>query len=343
MRSIEYSISADESGFRADRIVANIIGDVNYAFLQKIFRTKKVKVNGKRANASDRLKEGDEIKIFVSQEQLQKPQKSQGTAENTEKIRELAEQFRRMIIFENTDFLAVNKPTNLAVQMGSKVKMSLETMMRAYNKELRLVHRIDKDTSGILIIAKGRSAAQKLTKMFRENRIHKTYLAIVDGKIKKGGVIDNYLHKTVVGNEEKIAVVGDLNGLDGARRAITEYIPRNISDPNFKYYTLLELHPKTGRKHQLRVHCADVLRAPILGDKKYDRNFLKNFSKNSAKYRYLMLHAYKVEIDVNAVELSPHPNSCRTITIVANLPEYFPDFSAEKALLAQIQLSRDPL
>lgn len=322
---IEHSVSIDEDGFRADKVVANILEEVSYAFLQKIFRTKKVKVNGKRANASDRLEKGDEIRIFISQEQLQdpqRPQKSQNTAKGSEKTRELAEQFHRMIIFENTDFLAINKPTNLAVQMGSKVKMSVETMMRAYNNELRLVHRIDKDTSGILIIAKGRSAAQKLTKMFRENRIQKTYLAIVDGKIKKGGVIDNYLHKTVVGNEEKIAVVGDSNGLDGAWRAITEYIPRNISDPNFKYYTLLELHPKTGRKHQLRVHCADVLRAPILGDKKYDRNFLKNFSKNSAKYRYLMLHAYKLSIE----DWAGNDKNKKPVEVVANLPEYFPLF-----------------
>lgn len=363
---IEHLVIADEDGFRADKIVANILEDVSYSFLQKLFRLKKVKVNGKRARASDHLKKGDEVKVFLpkanpnineegekgqekwGQQQLNsKKNPEQEQQKNEKRKRKLAEQFQRMIIFENEDFLAINKPTNLAVQMGSKLNISVETMMREYREDLRLVHRIDKDTSGILLIAKGRLPAQKLTKMFRENKIHKTYLAVVDGKIKNEGIIDNYLHKVVVGNEEKMAVcdagytrnlkrnsekfhenIDDLLSKysDTPQHAVTKYIPHKISDSVFKYYTLLELHPQTGRKHQLRVHCADVLHAPILGDKKYDRNFSKNCSKNPAVYRHLMLHAYKVQLEIGEGDsrVSNDKQFNSVIEITAELPGYFP-------------------
>lgn len=332
---IEHFVVADEDGFRADKVVANILGkNVSYSFLQKLFRLKKIKVNGKKVHASDHLNKGDEVRVFVSQKSLdEKPefrQKQENHEEQSEeRNRKLREQFQRMIIFENADFLAINKPTNLAVQMGSKIKISVETMMRAYMDNLYLVHRIDKDTSGVLLIAKGRLAAQKLTKMFRESKIHKTYLAIVDSKIKKEGIkegiIDNYLHKTVIGNEEKMAVCSEdqLSACsDVPQHAVTKYISCEISDPNFGYYTLLKLRPQTGRKHQLRVHCADVLKAPILGDKKYDRNFSKNSSKNPEKYRHLMLHAYSVEIQSETDE--EKEGNSKKLEIVAALPDYFP-------------------
>lgn len=293
---IEHIVVAEENGLRADKIVANVFGEVSYTFLQKIFRMKRVKVNGKRAKASDHLNKDDVIKIFASKDS---PTDLNKTNNAEFKNQKLAKEFKQLIIFENEDLIAINKPTNLAVQMGSKVKISVETMMKSYRNDLKLVHRIDKDTSGILLIAKGRLAAQKLTRLFRENKIHKTYLAIVDGKIKTAGTIDNFLEKSIVSGEEKIRIAINEDGL----HAITKYFPKKISDPQFKYYTLLELHPQTGRKHQLRVHCAEALHAPILGDKKYNKNSM---------HRELFLHAYKVDIEEIGVK------------ITVPLPEYFP-------------------
>lgn len=293
---IEHIVVAEENGLRADKIVANVFGEVSYTFLQKIFRMKRVKVNGKHAKASDHLNKDDVIKIFASKDS---PTDLNKTNNAEFKNQKLAKEFKQLIIFENEDLIAINKPTNLAVQMGSKVKISVETMMKSYRNDLKLVHRIDKDTSGILLIAKGRLAAQKLTRLFRENKIHKTYLAIVDGKIKTAGTIDNFLEKSIVSGEEKIRIAINEDGL----HAITKYFPKKISDPQFKYYTLLELHPQTGRKHQLRVHCAEALHAPILGDKKYNKNSM---------HRELFLHAYKVDIEEIGVK------------ITAPLPEYFP-------------------
>lgn len=302
---IEHTVVPEENGARADKIVLNACGEMSYAFLQKIFRIKKVKVNDKYVSSSDRLSKGDIVRIFLNEMQLHTYERSKSESKNVKS----AEQFKQMIIFENENLLAINKPTNLSVQMGSNVKISVETLMKSYRSDLKLAHRIDKDTSGILLIAKGRLSAQKLTKLFRENKIKKTYLAVVDGKIKSAGVIDNFLRKSIIGGEEKIRISTEQYG----RHAVTKYFPKRILTPEFERYTLLKLCPQTGRKHQLRVHCADALHAPILGDKKYNANPI---------HGKLFLHAYKLSVKELGME------------IIAAPPKYFPndfaDFSIKK-------------
>ena len=130
---IEYVVSPAENGFRADKIVVNAFVDVSYTFLQKIFRTKKVKVNEKVAHASDRLKTGDIIKIFARKAAPSIRKDTQAKNDDTQVKMNLksAEKFKQMIIFENNDFIAINKPTNLAVQKGSKVKICVEELMSA--------------------------------------------------------------------------------------------------------------------------------------------------------------------------------------------------------------------
>ncbi len=277
---MEYTITDENDGVRADRIVKNICSDAGYVFIQKLFRTHKVKVNGKKVVASDRVKTGDKIQIFAN------------ISEKVPNVREsspqLFEKLKNMIIFENDDFFAINKPAGLAVQLGTGLTMCVETFIKAYpDMDCHLVHRLDKDTSGVLLIAKGQQAARKLTQLFRENKIQKTYLAIVDGKIKKAGVINNFLEK---GNDEKMHVATK------GQKAITNYKPLK----SVGYNTMLELKPHTGRKHQLRVHCAEELKAPILGDKKYNKN---------PQHNKLFLHAYKLQIE--------------DIEITAELPEHF--------------------
>jgi 23S rRNA pseudouridine955/2504/2580 synthase/23S rRNA pseudouridine1911/1915/1917 synthase len=174
----------------------------------------------------------------------------------------------------------------LAVQLGTNISICVETFINAYpNRHCRLVHRLDKDTSGVLLVAKNQNFARKLTGLFRENKIKKTYLAIVDGKIAKSGTIDDFLEKSFVGNEEKTRVS------DSGQRAITFYKPLKALGET----TLLELKPSTGRKHQLRVHCAEVLNAPVLGDKKYNPN---------CRHKELFLHAHKVFIEELGVEIT---------------------------------------
>ncbi len=201
-----------------------------------------------------------------------------------------------MLVFENDDFLALNKTAGLAVQPGSKVSFCVETILKAVLDKYFLVHRLDKDTTGVLLVAKNQIYARKLTQMFREGKIKKTYWAIVDGKLKDTGVkvIRNFIDKSFVGGEERMTIVKDNQG----QLAITKY--RAIK--RVGYFTLLELKPETGRKHQLRVHCSESLKSPILGDVKYNKH---------VQHKNLFLHAKILVIsDLN-------------ITIEAPLPKHF--------------------
>lgn len=274
-----YLVSQDDDGCRVDRFVRNLFKDVGYVLLQKLFRQGKIKVNGKKAKSSQRLKENDRVVIYFNQ--LTK--NTDDSEKFVQKDPRLEKLYHEMLIFENDDFLALNKKQGLAVQLGSKLNFCVETILKNVFEKYFLVHRLDKDTSGVLLVAKTQKYARKLTQLFRDGKIKKTYWAIVDGKINKSGVIRNFIGKSFVSGEERMTVTDEKNG----KLAITRYAPVN----RVGYYTLLELNPETGRKHQLRVHCAEVLKAPILGDKKYNK---------SVQHKNLFLHARQLVIpDLN--------------------------------------------
>ncbi|MDR2268453.1 MAG: RluA family pseudouridine synthase [Holosporaceae bacterium] len=273
-----------DDGLRADNVVRRARKNISYVFLQKIFRAGKVKINSRSVDASCRVRRGDVIVVYADLPQIGKetsildPKSDYG--------QKLFAQFKSMIIFENDDLIAINKPSGLAVQMGTRVPVCVETLARTYlahgDNRCRLVHRIDKDTSGILLLAKNLPTAQTITRLFRENKVEKTYLAVVTGEISGSGIMDTPVN---------------------AMSAITCY-------HSLKYghgYSLLELRPRTGRKHQLRIHCADVLLAPIYGDVKYS---------SAPKHTELLLHASRVCIEEPLLDIS------------APLPEYFTRFLA---------------
>lgn len=291
---IEYIVSLNEDGCRADRVVRALFKDVGYVFLQKLFRQGKVKVNGKKAKAGQRLKADDVLEICSNQLKLAEDEaKSEKKGKQLE-VHKAKELFKEMLLFENEDFVALNKKAGLAVQLGSKVSFCVETILKSVLDRYYLVHRLDKDTTGVLLIAKTPVYARKLTQMFREGKIKKVYWAIVDGKIKDSGVIRNFLGKSLVSGEERVTIVKENQG----KLAVTKYKPIE----RVGYFTLLELKPETGRKHQLRVHCSENLKAPILGDVKYNKN---------VQHKNLFLHAKKLTIsDLN-------------ITIDAPLPRHF--------------------
>ncbi|MDR1333787.1 MAG: RluA family pseudouridine synthase [Holosporaceae bacterium] len=286
---MEHIVTSDEDNLRADKIVGNISSELGYASLQKLFRLHKIKVNNKKISAADRLHAGDVVRIFANL--TEKPKDVSVFNPN------LFNKLKSMIIYEDENFFAINKPPKLAVQLGTKITTCVETFIKSYpDCSCHLVHRLDQDTSGVLLIAKNQKFARKLTELFRENKIKKTYLAVVDGKVSQAGTIDNFLLKSFVGDQERMRVSPE------GQRSITNYRPLKIIAEN---YTLLELNPQTGRKHQLRVHCAEVLRAPVLGDRKYHPN---------PRHKELFLHAHKVFIDDLKIE------------ITADIPSYFSKF-----------------
>ncbi|MBM5782805.1 MAG: RluA family pseudouridine synthase [Pelagibacterales bacterium] len=263
-------------GLRLDKFLCREF-DISFGLSQKIIREKKVKVNAARVDPSYKVAEEDQIEIFSNLKSRQQSKKIVPRISENKR-----QDFLSWIIFEDENLIAINKPSGMATQGGSGVKISVDDFLKG--KTWQLTHRLDKDTSGILLIAKNSKTAEFLTEAFRNKTIKKTYLALVDGVFKKKeGVVKIPLLKKMLGKNEK--VMPDL--LQG-KEAITEFsLLKSFAD-----YSLLELRPLTGRTHQLRVHCKE-LGHPILNDVKYGGTAV--FRKDICKR--LCLHAYKIELN----------------------------------------------
>jgi 23S rRNA pseudouridine955/2504/2580 synthase len=262
-------------GLRFDKFLCKKF-DISFGLAQKIIREKKAKVNGKRVDASYKMEESDSVEIFADLQNRHQNQKTKPRISD-----EKMKKFLSSIIFEDENLIAINKPSGLATQGGSGIDISVDDFLTG--KEWQLVHRLDKDTSGILLIAKNAKIAEFLTDAFRNKTISKTYLALVYGSMKKtSGTINIPLRKKLLGKNEKVAP----DFIDG-KEAITEFkLLKNFTD-----HSLLELKPLTGRTHQLRVHCKEMGHS-ILNDVKYGgRDVLR---KDICKR--LCLHAYKIEL-----------------------------------------------
>jgi 23S rRNA pseudouridine955/2504/2580 synthase len=263
-------------GLRADKYLCHKF-DISFALAQKLIRQKKVKINKAKIDADYKTLENDIVEIFVELPNRNIAKKMM--------VSEYSDKFKKFIshiIFEDDNLVAINKPSGLAVQGGSGVKISVDDYIRS--KNWQLVHRLDKDTSGVLLIAKNNETADLLTEIFKNKQIQKTYLAYVIGvPKKKSGTVNIPLKKKFVKKNEK--VYPDM--ADG-KEAITHY--KVLED--FADYALVELNPITGRTHQLRVHMKEIGHA-IMNDPKYGG---KGVLRPKISDR-LCLHAHKIVID----------------------------------------------
>lgn len=192
------------------------------------------------------------------------------------------------IIYQDKHITILNKPINFPVQGGNKVKYSIDKIINLHKEHYRLTHRLDKDTSGILILAKSEKSAQKITKLFQNKKIYKTYLALVVGKPEhKSDVINYPIVKKKMPNGKEIMQIGKKD--KNLKSAMTKY---KVIDQLGNKLSLLEVEPLTGRKHQIRIHLTTI-GTPILGDGKYGgkRAFISNFSNK------IHLHSYKIFIE----------------------------------------------
>lgn len=270
-------ITPEFANIRLDKFLCKKF-DISFGLAQKVIREKKVKVNGKKVDASHKTHEGDQIEIFTDLEKRDVDAVKKKPRISEEKMKK----FTSWIIYEDEYLIAINKPSGLATQGGSSIDISVDDFLAG--QELQLVHRLDKDTSGILLIAKNAKSAEFLTDAFRKKTVKKTYLALVRGVLKKNeGTINIPLRKQLVGKNEKVRPDYDMG-----KEAITEFKLLQ----NFVDYALLELRPLTGRTHQLRVHCKEIGH-PILNDVKYGGTEV--LRKDLCKR--LCLHAYKIELE----------------------------------------------
>ena len=273
-----YTVEDDYHDSRLDKWFKNKIINLPQSLLEKILRQNKVKVNKRKTKSSYRLQAGDLIEIYNISSL--KPVNKKEKTKYLPKKKEIGS-YDDYVIEDNENFIVINKPTGIPVQSGTKSFKNIIDILKNTkyfeNSKPFIVHRLDKDTSGVLIIAKNRKFAQLFTSLFRIRKIHKTYLAIVYGKVDKSIKVmkDDLIYHE---NNKKIS-----------QKAVSNL---KIIKSN-EGYSYLELNPITGRKHQLRKQLLKI-GCPIIGDDKYFLNDRKRI-----KIKNLMLHAYKIKFMIN--------------------------------------------
>ena len=291
-----YKIDNLSINMRIDKWLKNKIGKLPQSLIEKELRRGNIKLNNKKVKSSTKLKLADEVKLYKPNYKLYKIKSNQKFIP-TKKIINFNES---LIIEDNKDFIVLNKATGIPVQGGTKSKNNLidvfsKSELFNFSKPYP-VHRIDKDTSGVLIIAKNRETAKLLTTLFRLRKIHKTYLAVCEGEI----------------NKDSGELKHDLVRYEGKKKIIEHAISHfKLIDKNSNY-SYLKLNPITGRKHQLRKQLFEIGH-PICGDRKYFSNH-KNI--------YLLLHAYQIKFMINKKKFSYR----------AAIPKYFNNFLKIKRL-----------
>ena len=285
---------------RIDRWIRNIFGKIPQSLIEKTLRNGKIKLNKKKIKSSIKVKNNDIIDVFDFNYKEKKIQKKIKYDPSNEIIKEN----EKLIIDNNEDFVAINKNAGISVQGGTKSKKNLIDIFsksKIFNNiKPYTVHRLDKETSGVFIIAKHRESAQLLTSLFRLRKVYKTYIAICHGELS--------INKGVWKN--------DLIRYDGEKK-ITEKAETvfKVLDKN-SICSLLQLKPITGRKHQLRKQLF-LIGHSIYGDQKYNSNISK-----AAINKKLMLHSYQIKFMINK----------KKYTYKALLPDYFKKLLKTKRL-----------
>ncbi len=264
-RSASIEVSDDDDGIRLDRWLRRHFPDVGHGLVQKFLRTGQIRLDGGRVQAGQRVIVGQRIRVppalLVAETDRAKPGRLADRV--PVKDRDLADLLER-VIYRDDDVLILNKPPGLAVQGGSNTRVHLDALLDTLcfsGARPRLVHRLDKDTSGVLVLARSAAAAAALARSFRAREVEKIYWAITVGVPElREGRIDLPLTKRWGGGGERV-VPAPGHGLP----AVTEF---SVIERVGEDIAWLALHPVTGRTHQLRAHCA-AIGAPILGDGKY--------------------------------------------------------------------------
>lgn len=263
---------------RLDRYIRRLHPNITQGVLEKFLRSGKIKLNGKKTKSNTRLVDGDEITVFsndFSDYLKEEREFSQNIISLASKI------LSEYLLFSCEEFIAINKPHNLAVQGGSNISLSIDDAIAYINqtsdKNYKLVHRLDKDTSGILLIANGFENAAKLGAGFHDKTIKKIYIAMLDGYTTKSE--GKLIHNIGKDRSGKFEIVKELE--EGGKIAETYYKILGKKDN----LSLVEFRPSTGRMHQLRFH-AKSLGCPILGDIKY----------GGRNHNRMMLHAKSITV-----------------------------------------------
>ena len=297
-------IVKEEEKIRLDAYISNKMPDLSRMAVKRLLEEDKIKVNGEKAKASNKISKGDKIEI-----QIDEPKD----------IKIEAQDIPIDIVYEDEDIIVVNKPKGLVVHpangnpdgtLVNAIMAICKESLSGIGGELRpgIVHRLDKDTSGLLIVAKNDKAHINMSEMIKNREVKKTYIALVRGNIPEDSATINMPIGRSTKDRKKMAVKKD------GKEAITHFKVIGRYTTNKGSYTLLEIKIDTGRTHQIRVHLAEI-GYPVIGDEVYSNG------KNEFGVHGQCLHAKKLEFK--------HPITGKDMTLEAPLPEYFENIVSE--------------
>ncbi|MCL2538626.1 MAG: RluA family pseudouridine synthase [Alphaproteobacteria bacterium] len=312
-------VSMTEDGIRLARWFGRHYPSVNIGELRKLCRSGQIRINSRRCRGDEILKSGDMVRVppgATSRIASEKPKRTESGERFS--MRDL-ENLRTRIIHDDADIVVFDKPAGLATQGGTGIQKSLDKMAAAMfpHDKIMLVHRLDRDTSGVIVLAKNQRAAQLLAEEFSGRDAKKEYLALLSGNVSpKSGIIDNFMVKGRVISDDEADELKKESGVR-AHRAITKYevvshLPGLVSWVRFS--------PVTGRTHQLRLHSAFSLNAPIVGDDIYGRCRSSDCESAAATLRSfidnnnLFLFAHRLSFK--------HPSTGKVVTVRAPLPDF---------------------
>ena len=272
----KFLVKQDYHNTRLDRWFKHNISDIPQSLIEKLIRKNKIKVNRKKTKTKYRVQYNDQIEIFNFDKIKHKDKSEVKKYKPSDKEKKIYGDF---IIENNDNFIVINKPAGIPVQSGTKSFKNIIDILKNTkyfnNSKPFIVHRLDKETSGVMLVAKNREYAQLFTSLFRIRKIHKLYIAVTHGSI----------------NKELQVMKDDLILYEKNRKVIQKAISHiKVLKSNNKY-SFVELKPITGRKHQLRKQLFNIGH-PVVGDDKYS-------FKNSRNSKNLLLHAYKIKFMIN--------------------------------------------
>ena len=285
----EIRVTENEAGQRLDKLLGKYLNLAGKGFIYKMLRKKNITLNGKKCDGSEKLAVGDQVKLFLSDETVEKfSQVRVGKVKRTSLD----------ILYEDSHILLINKPAGMLSQKAKAEDESLVEYVTAYlldkgeltEEDLKtfrpsVCNRLDRNTSGLVVAGKSLAGLQVMSEAFHDRSIHKYYQCIVAGKLEEKQVITGFLTKNKHNNQVSISSAER----EGSAPIMTEYVPLASNDR----YTLLEVTLITGRTHQIRAHLASIGH-PIIGDRKYGREEENQEASRKYGIRCQLLHSWKL-------------------------------------------------
>lgn len=300
MSGVHYlKVSEDEDGQRLDRFLQKHIKGIPFGLLQKLMRKGQIRVNSKRVKAATRLEAGQSVRIPPMEDRAPQERKSISDRD--------IDLMRQMVIYDDGDIIALNKPAGLATQGGTNIKRHIDGMLDVLTNQEgvrpRLIHRLDKDTSGVLLLARSANIAREMGKIFQGRDIRKIYwaLTVPAPEINNGEIRAPIIKAGGMGNEKMVV------DAEEGQSATTLF---DIVERAHKHVAFVAFWPRTGRTHQIRVHAAHM-GCPILGDGKYGG--AEAMLEDMNHVRRVHLHAHNIRFT--------HPRTGKLVEISAPLPQ----------------------